>query len=81
MTTFTNDIKVMKEDKTFEKIVEYLEENYSITDLGFEIESESISRLQRISEHHIRYMKGEMAYDFMISADERTGQITLLESH
>ena len=81
MTTFTNDIKVMKEDKTFANIVTYLEKNYKVTELGYEIQSESISRLQRVSEHHIRYLKGDVAYDFRINADERTGIVTLLENH
>ena len=81
MTTFTNDIKVMKEDKTFDNIVKYLEKNYNVTKLGFEIQSESISRLQRISQHHIRYLKADIAYDFRINADERTGIVTLLETN
>ena len=48
MTTFTNDVKVMKEEKTFQKCVDYLEKEFQMSQLGFELHSECISRLQRI---------------------------------
>jgi len=48
MTTFTNDVKVMKEEKTFQKCIDYLETKFRITQLGYTIDSESISRLQKI---------------------------------
>lgn len=39
VSTYTNDIKVMSEDKTFNKCVDYLEKQKNLTKNGFVIDS------------------------------------------
>lgn len=80
MTTFTNDIEVMQEEKTFKKCVDFLDRQFTLTNNGFSISSETISRFQRIIEHHVRYVKDDQAYDFRVSVDQRTGASVVLET-
>jgi len=46
----------MSDEKTFTKCVDYLEKQRSLSKLGYTIDSETISRLQRSVEHHIRFV-------------------------
>lgn len=79
-TTYTNNINVMKEEKTFNKCVTYLDKQFTLDKQGFKVESETLSRLQRIVEHHVRYIKNEEVKDFRVTVDQRTGAVTLLGS-
>ena len=78
-TIFTNNMKVMKEERTFQQCVDYLENAYKLSSNGFVIQSETIGRLQRSTEHHVRFVKGESAQDFRVNVDQRTGVVSLLE--
>lgn len=79
ISTYTNDVKVMTEEKTFNKCLDMLENKKQLSKDGFVIDSNSISRLQRSIEHNIRFINAETkeAKDFRILADSRTGQCTI----
>jgi hypothetical protein len=46
----------MSEEKTFNKLIDSLEKQRSLTKNGYTIDSETVSRLQRSVEHHIRFV-------------------------
>lgn len=81
VSTYTNDVKVMSDEKTFNKCIDALEKQRNLSKRGYVVDSETVSRLQRSVEHHIRFINKEtkQGIDFRVIADSRTGVITINE--
>jgi len=56
VSTYTNDLKVMSDEKTFNKCIDVLEKQKNLTKNGYTVDSETVSRFQRSVEHHIRFV-------------------------
>lgn len=81
LSTHTNDVKTMNEEKTFPKTIDTLEKQKSLTKNGFTIDSEVVSKYQRSVEHHIKFVNQDTKeiVDFRVLADSRNGQVTIVE--
>lgn len=71
----------MSDEKTFSKCIDALEKQRTLTKKGYVVDSETISRLQRSVEHHIRFVNKETneGIDFRVIVDSRTGVISINE--
>lgn len=71
----------MTDEKTFNKCIDALEKQKQLTKNGFTVDSETVSRLQRSVEHHIRFFNKDTneAIEYRVIADSRTGQVTINE--
>lgn len=81
VSTYTNDVRVMSDEKTFSKCVDALEKQRNLTKNGFTVDSETVSRFQRSVEHHIRFVNKETSQgvDYRVIVDSRTGQVSINE--
>lgn len=73
----------MTDEKTFNKCVDALEKQKQLTKNGYTVDSETVSRLQRSVEHHIRFYKKDSseALEYRVIVDSRTGQISINEEN
>lgn len=69
----------MQEEKTFQKVVDAIDNKKNLTKNGFVIASETVSRFQRTIEYNIRFINKETSEiaDFRAIIDSRTGQVTI----
>jgi hypothetical protein len=79
VSTTTNDIKIMQEEKTFQKVVDAIDNKKNLTKNGFVVAGETVSRFQRTIEYNIRFINKETSEvaDFRAIVDSRTGQVTI----
>ena len=78
--THTNNLTMIAQDRYYPKWTQYLENQYQVMTKGFQIESQTTSKLQRTNEYNVRYTHKETkeCKEFRLTVD-RTGKITMLE--